>query len=132
MIRRKKTKIEIARDAADAVWKIVVKAVYGDLCEVCQKPAGPPHHFFPKGNYGHMRYNVKNGVPLCVGCHFRHHHTFDPSIHQAIVQKRGKAWYNKLLEESKNRKANYRNVGWFEENKKRLTAKLSRIKKHAR
>ena len=65
-------------------------------CEVCGKEARQVHHFYPKGLYGHLRLNKDNGISLCMGCHFMHHHRGDPKIHQAIVAARGKKWHTKL------------------------------------
>lgn len=72
-------------------------------CEVCGKRATQVHHFFPKGLYGHLRYEDDNGISLCQGCHFALHFKSDPSIQQQIIKKRGMKWYNKLLKKSQKR-----------------------------
>ncbi len=70
-------------------------------CEVCSKSANQVHHFFPKGSYPHLRYHLKNGISICAGCHLKHHLSGDPTIHQTIIEKRGKRWYSSLLKEAK-------------------------------
>ncbi len=64
-------------------------------CEACSKPMSCLHHYYPKSSAGNLRYNELNLIPLCQGCHFRHHNG-DPRIHNAVNDKRGKAWLNKL------------------------------------
>jgi len=71
-------------------------------CEVCGcSEYLQVHHFFPKSSYPQLRYHDENGVTLCRGCHFRHHHVGDPAIQQYVIENRGINWYAKLLEESK-------------------------------
>ena len=65
-------------------------------CEVCGEPSIQVHHFFPKSLYPELRHDLQNGISLCMGCHFKHHHRGDPMIHQTIIEKRGKKWLNNL------------------------------------
>lgn len=106
------------RAKADKLWQIAVIEEWGDKCEVDGKLSGPPHHFIPKSLSNNLRYDIKNGVPLCVGCHFVHHHKGDPEISIAIVKKRGKKWLNYL--KRKRRIKIKATIGWYQENIKRL------------
>ena len=83
------------------------------ICECCGKPSVQVHHFFPKGRFGHLRYNDDNAISLCQGCHFSHHHAGDPTIHQTIIKKRGQNWYNNLLIESKERPQSYQTIAYY-------------------
>jgi hypothetical protein len=83
------------------------------FCEVCNKPTVGIHHFFPRSMCSILRFEVENGVGLCRGCHFAHHFKGDPKIHQAIVEKRGIDWYNKLEEQSKILQSSYKTVDWY-------------------
>lgn len=65
-------------------------------CEVCGKPISCLHHFFPKSVSSFHRYNWDNLIPICQGCHMRHHQAGDPSIHATIIRKRGQEWFDKL------------------------------------
>lgn len=85
--------------------KLWFRLLLKDKCEVCNKKAIQVHHFFPKGSYSHLRYHLKNGISLCSGCHLRHHISGDPTIHQTIIDRRGKRWYNSLLLEAKKKLA---------------------------
>lgn len=82
-----------AKKQADKEWYLKNKK---EFCEVCGKDGRQVHHFYPKGLYGHLRLLDANGITLCMGCHFMHHHRGDPKIHQAIIKGRGKIWYVRL------------------------------------
>lgn len=64
-------------------------------CESCLKLSQVYHHFFPKSTSNRLRYDLRNAIPLCGGCHWKHH-CGDPSIHARIIEKRGMDWYNQL------------------------------------
>lgn len=83
----------------DKLWAEIVKKQAGSRCEVCGKTTGlNSHHLFSRHNMG-MRWNVSNGVSLCVS-----HHVFGNfSAHLSpleftewIKEKRGEEWYKQL------------------------------------
>jgi 5-methylcytosine-specific restriction endonuclease McrA len=116
-----KAKKERARKKADKLW---FEKHIRLQCEVCNKKASQVHHFYPKGNFGHLRYDEDNGISICFGCHFAHHHKGDPRIHQGIIKKRGMKWYNRLTKKANNPpKGSYDTLGWREEQIKKLSAK---------
>ena len=102
---------------ADRIW---FEKLLKEKCEVCGKPAIQVHHFFPKGLYGHLRYNTSNGVSLCRGCHFLIHHA-DPKIRDKIIEVRGKKWYDELKEKSKEIHISHKTIKYYEE----IISKLS-------
>lgn len=108
------------RSKADRLWYQQCIEWYGELCEVCGQIAHHIHHFFPKGNYGFLRYDIENGVPICNRCHHRHHFIGDPTIHQAIIENRGQEWYKSLVKKSKIRPTSYMTIKWYKDNIKRL------------
>ena len=125
MYKKKKLRIE-----ADKLWRLAVYKKYGLKCEVCGKKATEPHHFFPKSLYGHLRYNIENGVPLCHRCHFSRHHQGDPIISMIIRNKRGRLWYEELLKKAQNRpKSSYITVKWYKEKINYLTEYLKNDEK---
>ena len=97
IIPRKKTIIPIAklRNECDKLLQQKGRLKYND-CEICNKPMNCLHHFFPKSMSSKLRYDWNNLIPICNGCHMRHHSAGDPSIHMTIVEKRGYSWYEKL------------------------------------
>lgn len=105
-----KTKKQQLRSKGDKLWfKVCLKPE----CELCGNKAIQVHHFFPKGQFGHLRYNIDNGISLCMGCHFRLHHQ-DPTIQQAIINKRGKEWYEKLRDISRENPASYQTIAYYQ------------------
>lgn len=101
------------RSKADQLWFSALKK---KECEVCRgKLRLQVHHFFPKSQFGHLRYDEDNGVTLCGSCHFAHHSKSNPKIHQAIVAKRGIKWYNKLAEKTRENPSSYQTIKYYEE-----------------
>ena len=110
-----KTKKQLLRAEADKYWHQAVFNKYGQVCEVCGRLAVHSHHFYPKGLYSSLRYEISNGVPLCFHCHFSRHHKGDPKINQTIIAKRGKSWYAKLKHQAQNPPSNYQTtIGYYE------------------
>ena len=122
MARTKKQKL---CSEADKLWSMVCLEKYGRRCEVCGNQANQVHHFFPKGQYSLLRYDLDNGIVICQRCHFKHHQG-DPTIHQKIIAKRGIKWYNLLEKRSKKRTTSYKTTAYYEENIKRLKNFLKR------
>ncbi len=67
-----------------------------DYCEYCGRECTVGHHFFAKSMASALRYDIKNIIPLCAGCHLRHH-MGDPRIHATILIKRGDEWWKDLI-----------------------------------
>ena len=110
VIMNKKAKL---RSRADTLW---FNKMRKDSCEVCgDKFRLQVHHFFPKSQFAHLRYDEDNGVTLCGKCHFEHHSKSNPKIQQAIVAKRGVKWFNKLAEETRENPSSYQTIGYYEE-----------------
>jgi hypothetical protein len=64
-------------------------------CLVCSKSLSCLHHYYPKSVASSLRYDKDNLIPLCVGCHFRHHNG-DPRIHNYINEIMGDKWLESL------------------------------------
>jgi len=79
---------------ADRAFQNWGRAVY-KFCLICGKPISCLHHFFPKSMSTALRYEIKNGIPICQGCHFSHHNG-DPRIQETIINKKGKEWREDL------------------------------------
>jgi len=108
------------RSKCDRAWfeKLIKQ---NPLCEICFDKAVQVHHYYPKGLYGHLRYDLDNGISLCMKCHFFHHHRGDPSIMEAVLKSRGKRWLNRLSKKAKNRpQGSYLTISWYEQKLKEL------------
>lgn len=110
--QRKKKRL---RKKADKLWRERAFEKWGEYC-ACGKPAVQVHHFYPKGSYNHLRYDLDNAIPICAGCHLRHHSAGDPKIHQRIEERRGDEWVERLKKKSRNRpEGSYKGIGWYED-----------------
>ena len=49
-------------------WSKGVRATKGEICLHCGNPAHSCHHII-KRRYMVLRYDMKNGIPLCSTCH---------------------------------------------------------------
>ena len=84
----------------DVSWAKLVKLRAGNKCEVCMKTTPlNSHHIFSRSKRS-VRWDVNNGVCLCVG-----HHTFrsDFSAHKTpteftlwLYENKGKDYMNRL------------------------------------
>ena len=97
---RKKKRL---KEKADKLWHIAGFKEWGNKCFCGADADKSCHHFFPKGLYSHLRYDVDNAVPICFHHHFSRHHKGDPSVHQNIIELRGKIWHNRLKRKAKDR-----------------------------
>jgi 5-methylcytosine-specific restriction endonuclease McrA len=70
-------------------------------CLVCGHRTSEMHHFVPKSQSNNLRYDEINLVPLCRGCHFRHHSAGDPTVVATILDKNGMGWFDELQKRRK-------------------------------
>ena len=89
-----KNKPAYYRRKADEAMQIAGRLKY-KRCEICGGEMSCMHHYFPKSTASALRYDEDNLIPICVGCHFRHHNG-DPRIHAEVLQIRGMEWHKKL------------------------------------
>ena len=89
---------------ADVLWHLAVIKKYGDRCFFagktkqalnCPKVAQKCHHYFPKGRYPELRYEITNGVPICWPDHYKAE-KIDRTMLADILRVRDEEWYNKL------------------------------------
>lgn len=89
-------------------------------CEVCGKPSIQVHHFYYKGSYGHLRYDLSNGISLCQGCHFVLHARDPKKIEEQIIKVRGIEWYETLKKKSRENPQSYQKISYYKEILKQL------------
>lgn len=98
---------------ADKLW---YKKLFTGICEVCGSPARQVHHFFFKGSYAHLRYDLDNGISLCPPCHYTIHFKDSKIINEKIIEARGPEWYNKLRAKALNRpESSYKTIKYLED-----------------
>ena len=99
------------RSQADKLWYQVCLKL-NNRCLLCDGLASQVHHFKPKGSYGHLRYEILNGIPLCQSCHFKLTFT-DSSLQAKIAEIKGLLWHRKIQKLAKKTPANYRTTDWY-------------------
>jgi len=109
---KKKNPKTILMKQADKLWYLKLKK---PKCEVCGEKAIQVHHYYYKGSYGHLRYDLDNGVSLCQGCHFVLHAQDPKKIEQQIIAKRGQKWADNLKAKSKEIHKSYQTIGYYRE-----------------
>jgi len=117
--KKPKTISELALKIEHEYWKPLIFKIWGDKCTICGKPASTAHHFYPKGTYKMLRFDLDNGVPLCRGCHFRLHFV-DTTRSNKIVDRRGMKWYIALTKKAETIMPGAYSKQWVEEEKQRL------------
>ena len=89
------------RRKADRLW-MKIAAEINPRCWICGRPIEDIHHFWRKGQYGWLRYDLDNACSCC-----RLHHGFidshDRETIQILVSRRGAEWYNRLKEKAENK-----------------------------
>jgi len=118
-----KVKQRLRKEADDLFYLVVLKR-WGRVCEICGKPSSKAHHFFAKSHYGHLRYELLNGISLCYHHHQHYHNTGDPLIIEQIIHKRGDKWYNTLSKLAKNNPKSFKTVVWYREQIDQLKERL--------
>lgn len=85
--------------SADKLLQQLFKLNY-TKCIVCGNTMSCAHHYYPKSSAGNLRYNFLNLIPLCAGCHFKHHNG-NPDIHNFVNFSYGESWLKQLQEAKK-------------------------------
>ena len=108
-VKNKKTQL---MKQADHLWfDILMKPI----CEVCGGIACSVHHYYYKGSFAHLRYDLENGIPICISCHYKIHFK-DPKPWEEIIEnKRGKEWTDRMELKSKNRQSSFKTVKYYED-----------------
>jgi hypothetical protein len=108
------------RSQADKLWFLILVREH-PYCEVCGNPTQQIHHYFAKGSCGHLRYDMENGVGLCMHCHSLLHFKDAKLIESYIIEKRGQKWHDDLLLKARNRPTSFQTVKWYKDNLDKLT-----------
>jgi len=119
-----KQSVAYLRRKADRLLQELGRKVY-DLCIVCGKPMDCLHHYHTKSSCAALRYEWSNLIPICTGCHNRHHNG-DPLIHNQIDRVRGRQWVDEL-EMMRREKKVKTNKGYYREIIKALEEALDHL-----
>ena len=108
---------------ANNLWKERCVEKWGEHCNCyCGAQAISVHHFIAKSRSNHLRYDVKNGVPICRACHWTLHSSPDTlkrrALEDTVIKARGPIWLAYIEEGS--RKLINKNKGWLKGQIERL------------
>lgn len=78
------------------LWHDISMQQHNYICQSCGQTATQTHHFFFKGTFPHLKYELLNGVPLCRECHYLLHIKDGKLIEKQIINNKGQKWHNKL------------------------------------
>lgn len=98
--RKKFMKLSYYRNKCDKALQEKV-ARENKKCLLCGMPEQVGHHFFPKSVSSALRYDMKNIIPLCSGCHLRLHQSGDPTYETRIIEIKGEEWYEELQKQKR-------------------------------
>lgn len=114
----RKSTIKGLRAKCDKLFSMAVFKFWGDKCTICRKEATATHHFIPKSLSAYLRYEVKNGCPLCYYDHIIRIHTQgDPRAIETIIEARGKKWHEeiKTMRKAGESKGGYLGVKYYKD-----------------
>ena len=83
----------------DTLWSKLIKERAGYKCEICQRGGRLNSHHIYSRRYMNLRYDIENGVCLCVKHHMIAHHRPIDFIEE-MKAIRGKEWYERLRNKS--------------------------------
>ena len=109
MVKKKAKSVGYYRRKADRLLQEWGRRTYKQ-CMVCEKKLSCLHHYYPKSKSSALRYDKGNLIPICNGCHLKHH-TGDPKIHNTVNAIRGAEWLKKL--EKKKEGYVKTNIGYY-------------------
>jgi len=94
------------------MWRDLVKDRDNYTCQVCGKygKSNQAHHIVGRSNHA-IRWDMRNGVTLCVGCHMRAHNDplgftkwlmdYREDDYEYLLKKKNETWdkrYDKVIE----------------------------------
>lgn len=122
---KKKKPLSYYRNKADRLLQEIIRAT-NDRCLVCGKELSAGHHYHCKSTSTALRYDLENILPLCAGCHFRHHNG-DPLIHETAIRIKGNEWADRLKEKRREGAGQQYSRAWYEQKAEELEEILSKL-----
>jgi len=118
-------KIKKLQHQADLLFYAVVCRLHPQclVCEINKAQTG--HHFIYKSQSATLRYDLRNGIPICNSCHCRHHQSGDPAVVDTIIRKKGLEWANEMYRIKKIISKKYKGISYYEDVIRELNMKLT-------
>jgi len=119
----KKTEIQKLEKKLNKLWELKCAEKWGnESCEICGGEFSCFHHFIRKSRSTLLRYDVENGIPVCVRCHYKIHFgepIDEYRIYDQIRKQRGKKWAKYI--EDREHISIKKNILWLKEQEALLT-----------
>lgn len=102
VLRKRKREKKLGERKLERDWWTAVDQRANYVCEKCGTNTNLEHHHVFGKRYKSIRFDVDNGVLLCIRHHVPWAHTQVVAFQEWIIERRGIAWWNRLVEK-KNR-----------------------------
>lgn len=122
---KKKKPLSYYRNKADRLLQEIGRKTY-NRCLICGGEYSCLHHYWPKSTSTILRYDLENCIPICAGCHHKHH-TGNPKPHEQTVLIRGKEWADRLDEKRKEGLGQNYSRAWYEQKAEELQEILNKL-----
>lgn len=111
------------QNKADRVFQEMGRSLYS-ACLLCGGEYSCLHHYIHVSQSTALRYNIKNGIPICSRCHCAIHQGKQDKLTGRIALIKGKEWLDELETIQKNGRGLYYGATWYEEQYNRLKLTL--------
>ena len=83
------------KNKADRLWQQMF-VQQNPECLFCGQQTSCGHHFIPKSSSYNLRYNFKNGIPVCYSHHSDFHSKFSANIIGKTIIIKGEEWFKEI------------------------------------
>ena len=98
MRKRKRTK-GISRKALDILWSKHIHSIYNETCAICGSQDRCAAHHVRSRRFNNTRWNLENGILICIRCHFKAHKDYE-WFRREYINLHGEKRLNYLWKES--------------------------------
>lgn len=128
--RKQKTPTQKLRAECDRLYQELGRLMYRKC--FCGKELSCLHHYHPKSTSSGLRYEIKNGVPICGGCHVQHHAKNDPDIQAEMIlfmkEQWGDNWEIELRQQRQISMGTKTDKEWYLAHKEKLLNMINAFK----
>ena len=114
LLKQKRTKEPDLKKEGDKLYQELGRKVYS-RCLVCGGDYSCLHHFVKKSQSTALRYDLENGIPICVNCHCSIHQGLNDTVVARITLINGKEWLDSLEKKKREGAGLYYGKAWYRE-----------------
>jgi hypothetical protein len=124
LLKPTKKKEPDLKKTADRLYQELGRKI-NDHCLVCGGDYSCLHHFVKKSQSTALRYDIENGIPICVRCHCGIHQGLNDGVVARIAFIKGKEWLDDLEQKKREGAGLYYGKSWYREKIEYLKESLS-------